>query len=203
MIYQRFFKRILDLIILIIGTPIFVPVFLIIYILIKLDGGLPIFSHTRVGFRGNQINVYKFRTMINDAEEKLSDLLNEDDKLKKEWDTFHKLQNDPRVTRLGNFLRKSKLDELPQIYNILDGSMSFVGPRPLTEEEFDSKFKKSQKEIYLSVLPGITGHWQSKQNVIIDYSDRINLELEYINKMSLLFDIKIIIETFLNLARKR
>lgn len=193
-----FIKRCFDIISSICGIIILSPVLLIIGVLIKLDSkGKIIFAHNRLGQAGNIIKVYKFRTMYIDAEQLLSKL---NPKQKKEFSENFKLENDPRVTKLGNFLRKSSLDELPQLFNILIGNMSVVGPRPIVERELEKYGKYSYK--LLSVKPGLTGNWQANGRSDTTYEERIKLDMDYIDNRTILMDIKIIFKTFGAVIRK-
>lgn len=199
--FRTVFKRLFDLFLVVVVTPIFLPIMIVVFCIISLQGGKPIFRHSRVGLNGKHISVFKFRTMVHNAESKLEETLSSNTSLRREWDATHKLENDPRVTKIGRLLRKSKLDELPQIFNVINGSLSFVGPRPLTIKEFDTRFTKSQAEIYLSVRPGITGHWQSQQSQKFTYADRIQMEIFYVENMSFALDIKILWLTLLIIIR--
>ena len=156
--------------------------------------GPAIYTQTRAGKNGNTFRCYKFRTMYRDAEARLQGILDADPIARKEWDEFRKLNNDPRITPLGKFLRKTSLDELPQILNVLRGEMSLVGPRPVTEEEIDKHYKDSA-ELCFSVLPGITGLWQvsGRSNTTYDY--RISLDSWYVRNWNLWLDIVILMKT--------
>ena len=193
MIYQRRFKYFFDFVFASLAIVMLLPVIVFIYILVRLDGGPGIFTHKRVGYLGAELKVKKFRTMCIDSENILKKILT-DPELKREWETSYRLKDDPRVTRIGNFLRKTKLDELPQFFNVLMGEMSLVGPRPITELEFKNMFSKpSQIKKYQSVKPGITGLWQVSG--AMNYEERIELEMHYIDKISLLNDVEIVVKT--------
>lgn len=189
-------KRIFDLIfsvVILISTS---PILLCIGILVSMDGGKVFFKHKRQGKNGKIFHVYKFRTMVQDAENILSDVLKKDSKLAEEWKLSHKLIVDPRVTKIGKFLRKTKLDEIPQFYNVLKGEMTIVGPRPLTEEEFLHKFNDiNNVKLYQSCLPGITGMWQVNSSQINNYAERIACEINYVKNINFKTDILIIIKT--------
>ena len=166
------------------------PLFSILVIVIKLQGGPVFFIHSRVGINGNVFPLIKFRTMIPDAQSYITKMMIENKELQQEWHANFRLKDDPRVTRFGKFLRKSKLDEIPQFFNVLMGQMSVVGPRPLTQEEFALKFtSKNQIHTYQSVLPGITGSWQTSDEV--EFTTRISMELGYIDEISFRNDMKI------------
>lgn len=187
----KIIKRLFDFCAALIGSIITLPFFVIIAIAIKLDSKGPVFFiHHRVGKNGKALPILKFRTMIVGAENMIKDFTPEQ---KKEWETNFKLEHDPRVTRIGHFLRKTSIDELPQLYNILAGQLSVVGPRPVTKEEIE-KYGKNKDKI-LSVTPGLTGWWACNGRSNIDYQERMELELYYVDHASLLLDLKIILKT--------
>ena len=187
----KIIKRLFDFCAALIGSIITLPFFIIIAIAIKLDSKGPVFFiHHRVGKNGKPLPILKFRTMVVGAESMIKDFTPEQ---KKEWETNFKLEHDPRITRIGHFLRKTSIDELPQLYNILAGQLSVVGPRPVTEEEIE-KYGKNKDKI-LSVTPGLTGWWACNGRSNIDYQERMELELYYVDHASLLLDLKIILKT--------
>jgi len=197
-------KRIFDIIFSTSALVLLSPVFLVIAIMIKIKSpeGPVFFGHQRIGKNGKFFRVYKFRTMVPDAEERLKKLLDSNPKLKKEFEKDFKLKDDPRIIPgIGNFMRKSSLDELPQFFNSLIGNMSVVGPRPIVEKELE-KYGKYAKKL-LSVKPGVTGLWQVSGRNDIDYNERIELDMEYIDKQSLWLDIKIITQTVLVMIFKK
>jgi undecaprenyl-phosphate galactose phosphotransferase len=168
---------------------------LIISILIRLDSkGPAIFSQERVGRRSRTFRCYKFRTMYNDADERLERLLANDDDAREEWNKFWKLKDDPRVTRIGKFLRKTSLDELPQLFNVLKGEMSLVGPRPVTQDEIDGYYK-DMADLCFTVPPGITGLWQVSGRSSTSYDYRIALDSWYVRNWNLWLDIVILLKT--------
>lgn len=177
-----------------IGLIFSVPLIIVIVLFIKSSGGPLFFKHNRIGLNGKKIRIIKFRTMDVDAENKLNSILEAKPYLREEWEATFKLTNDPRVTTVGKFLRKKKLDEIPQFFNILVGDMSFVGPRPLTQNEFSTKFNSLDDiRVYQSAVPGLTGAWQVANSV--DYDTRIDLELNYARNVNILTDLKIIVKT--------
>lgn len=187
-------KRVIDYVISIVLLPIIIPLMILIAILIKLDSKGPVFYfHERVGKNGKKFKCIKFRTMYTDAEEKLKEYLYNPDK-KKEWETYRKLKDDPRITKIGRFLRKTSLDEIPQIINVLKGDMSLVGPRPVTEEELN-KYYGEFKEYYISVYPGITGLWQVSGRNKLSYKERIFLDVWYVLNWSIWIDFIILVKT--------
>ena len=195
--FYLFIKRYFDILISIFGIIILIPLTFIIKIIyiINKDYNSIVYKQNRIGKNGKIIKVYKFRTMIPNAENyKFTD------KQKKEFLENYKLGNDPRITKIGNFLRKSSLDELPQFINILKGEMSLVGPRPVILEELEKY--GNMKKIFLSLTPGLTGYWQVNGRSNTTYNERIKMELYYINNCSLLLDIKIILKTIVVVLKK-
>ncbi len=191
-------KRIADIIGGIIGLILLSPVFLIIAICIKIDSKGPvIFAHKRIGKKGKEFNMYKFRSMYENAEEMIENFSEEQ---KTEWQEKFKLENDPRITKVGKFLRKTSLDELPQIVNIIKGDLSIIGPRPIVDEEL-KKYGKN-KEKFLSITPGLTGYWQANGRSNTSYEERMQMELYYIDNQSLLLDIKIFFKTIVSVFKK-
>lgn len=184
-------KRIFDIALSFLALIILSPLFLILIILIKIDSkGPAIYKHSRLGKNGKSFNLYKFRTMVSNADEVFKNFTKEQ---KEEYEKFFKLENDPRITKIGNLLRKTSLDELPQVINILKGDMSIIGPRPVVLKEID-KFG-DKKDAYLSVLPGISGWWACNGRSDTTYEERIELEMYYINNMSLKLDIACFFKT--------
>jgi len=192
---NKLIKNLIDYLIALILFPFFLVLLIIIAILIKMDSPGPVFyKQKRVGLNGKEFYIYKFRTMYVDADERLEKLLSENKKLKEEWIRYRKLRNDPRITKVGKFLRKTSLDELPQIINVLKGEMSVVGPRPLTKEEIE-KYYGDFKDILLSVKPGITGYWQVSGRNKLSYEQRIKADLFYILNWNIFFDVYILLKT--------
>ena len=172
---------------------------LFIAVLIKFYSpeGSVFFTQKRLGLDGKQFNVYKFRTMIVNAEEKLEKMLDENPSIKEEYLTFRKLKHDPRIIpNIGNILRKTSLDELPQFFNVLLGQMSIVGPRPYMENEFDVYPTKLQLKLVTSVKPGITGYWQViPERHDTTFESRVSTDIEYIEKKNFKLDLEIIAKT--------
>jgi Undecaprenyl-phosphate galactose phosphotransferase WbaP len=187
-------KRILDLSLIIIPLPIVLPVCIIIGIFVKFTSPGPLFyGHIRVGKNGRQLKCWKFRSMYKDADKQLDKILSQDPEMRRQWEKERKFINDPRVTKFGKFLRKTSLDELPQLWNIFLGEMSFVGPRPVTDGEL-VKYGDSADYI-LSVTPGLSGMWQTSGRSDTEYEERITLDTYYIQNWSIWLDIWIIIKT--------
>lgn len=196
-----FIKRCIDIILSLLGLIILSPVFLLIAILIKKeDHGNVFYKHKRIGHMNKDIYIYKFRSMNNKYKTFDEFYQTLSDEQKQEWDENFKLENDPRITKIGNFLRKTSLDELPQIINILKGDMSVIGPRPVVNDEIEKY--GNQKAKFLSVKPGLTGYWAANGRSATTYEDRIKLELYYIDHCSLLLDIKIFFKTILSVLKK-
>lgn len=186
-----YLKRILDIVISIMLLIILVPLYIIIGSIIKLNSKGPIiFVHKRVGRNGKEFGLYKFRTMVNNAEELIKDF---DKKQMEEYKRTYKLKDDPRITRIGKFLRRTSLDELPQIINVLKGELSIVGPRPIIEEELQKYGDKKEK--LLSVKPGLTGNWVANSNKETTYEERMEMELYYVDNLSFILDLKILLKT--------
>lgn len=192
------FKKIMNFIISFIALVTLSPILLIISLIIKIDSEGPvIYKHYRLGKNGKVIGVYKFRTMVKNADEIFRNFTKEQ---KEEYEKFFKLENDPRITRVGDFLRKTSLDELPQILNILKGEMSIIGPRPVVLDEI-KKFG-NLKDKYLNVLPGLTGWWTCNGRSSTTYEKRIDLEMYYIDNQSLKLDIECFFKTILDVFKR-
>jgi lipopolysaccharide/colanic/teichoic acid biosynthesis glycosyltransferase len=191
-------KRIIDMVLSLVGLIVLVPVFLVLGITIKLDSKGPVFfKHKRVGKNGKEMYIYKFRTMVKNAEELIKDFSEEE---LKEFKENYKLKNDKRITRVGNFLRKTSLDELPQILNILKGELSIIGPRPVVEEELEKYGENKHK--FLSATPGLTGYWAANGRSATTYEERMKMELHYIDNISLTMDIKVFFQTIKSVIKR-
>ena len=191
-------KRALDIIISLIGLILLSPVFIIISLAIKLESKGPVFfGHTRIGKNGKTIKIYKFRSMVQNAEDLIKNFTPEQ---MKEYKENYKLTNDPRITKVGNFLRKTSLDELPQLVNIIKGDLSIIGPRPVVAEEL----KKYEENIdkFLSVTLGLTGYWAANGRSNTSYEERMKMELYYIDNMSFMMDIKVFFKTIVSVLKK-
>ena len=191
-------KKSMDLILSFIGLILLIPVFLILAILVKLDSKGPVFyAHTRKGKNRNDIKIYKFRTMYSNSDEIFESF---SDEQKEEYYKNFKLDNDPRVTKVGDFLRRTSLDEIPQLINVLKGDLSLVGPRPIVEKEI-CKYGQYADKLF-SVIPGITGYWQSHGRSDTSYEERIEMDMYYIDNKSILLDIKIMFKTVISVIKK-
>ncbi len=188
--YEKYGKRVLDLTLAVLLVPILAPVIGMLWLLVRRDGGPGFFGHKRVGKNGDYFRCWKIRTMVVGAEQKLQTYLLENPAAAAEWARDQKLTDDPRVTKLGRFLRKTSLDELPQLLNVLKGEMSFVGPRPIVRDEI-AKYGMAA-DIYLSQKPGITGLWQVSGRNDVTYDERVSMDIEYAQSLSALTDLKII-----------
>ena len=182
----------IDVIVSCIGLIILSPLFLVLAIIIKTTSKGPVFfAHIRVGKNGKKFKLYKFRTMYENAREMIKNFTPEQ---KEEWEKNFKLKDDPRVTPIGKFLRKTSLDELPQIINIIKGDLSIIGPRPVVVKEL--RYYGENKEKFLSVTPGLTGYWQVNGRSTVTYEERVKLELYYVDHISFKLDVKIFFKTF-------
>jgi Undecaprenyl-phosphate galactose phosphotransferase WbaP len=186
-------KRILDVMGALVLAVVFSPLMLVIVVWVRREGDSVIYKHRRVGRDGQLFECLKFRTMVPNADQVLRDLLDRDPELKAEWVRDHKLRNDPRITRLGRFLRRTSLDELPQIWNVVRGEMSLVGPRPVVREEL-LRYGRNVGA-YLAAKPGITGLWQVTGRNDTDYRRRVVLDTYYVRNQTLLLDLYILLKT--------
>lgn len=187
-------KRLFDILIALIGCLFLLPVILIVKIsyLLHKDFDSIFFRQKRIGKNGKEFNLYKFRSMVPNADEVLKELL-KDPKYKEEWDLNQKFEHDPRITSMGNILRKTSLDELPKFINILIGDMSLIGPRPLVPGELDSH--NGNHELYESVRPGISGWWAANGRSATTYERRLELEYYYVQHCSLILDARCVFRT--------
>ena len=193
---EKGIKRIVDIIVGLLGTIMLIPITAVIYItkkVLKEDNGPIFYDQLRIGKDGKHFKLYKYRSMIVGADEILKEYLDSNEEARVEFEKNQKLRNDPRITKLGNFLRKTSLDEFPQFINILKGDMSLVGPRPIVDREVEL-FGDKMKIVH-SVRPGLTGYWAANGRSDTTYEQRVNMETYYAENFSLLLDIKIIFKT--------
>lgn len=194
-------KRLIDFILSFIAIIILSPLFIILAILIKIDSKGPVFFvQDRIGLNGKLFKAYKFRTMILNAEEILLKWLEENPEIRDEYLINHKLKDDPRITRVGKFLRKTSLDELPQLFNVLKGDMSLVGPRPYLVRELNDV--SSYAKYLWRVPPGITGLWQISGRNDVDFEDRLKMDMQYISNWNIWLDLNILFKTIPAVLKK-
>jgi len=192
---QLALKRAFDVIGVITIFALFWWVMIIVMVGVKLSSPGPVvFGHKRIGRGGKMFNCYKFRSMVPDSQQVLKDLLDRDPAAREEWSRDFKLRNDPRVTRIGSFIRKTSLDELPQLWNVLVGDMSIVGPRPVVRKELALYYGGGRRH-YLSVKPGMTGLWQVSGRNDVDYAERVSLDKRYVQAWSIIGDFMIVLRT--------
>ena len=197
---SRILKRTMDIVGSLAIITLLSPVLLYLYFSVKKDGGNAIYGHPRIGRNGKTFKCLKFRSMVMNSKEVLDELLRTDPEARAEWEKDFKLKNDPRITKIGAFIRKTSLDELPQLFNVLKGEMSLVGPRPIVAEELDRY--QDDVEYYLMAKPGMTGLWQVSGRNDVDYSTRVYFDSWYVKNWSLWNDIAILFKT-VNVVLKR
>lgn len=190
--YRATGKRVFDLALILLFLPIWVPVIAICALALWIEGGTPFYRQDRLGKGGKRFSILKLRTMVMDADARLARLLAEDADLKHEWDTTQKLKDDPRITPVGRFLRKTSLDELPQLWNVVTGEMSLVGPRPMMPEQLSIY---GSPAAYFAMRPGITGVWQVSARNEDHFSLRANLDETYAQTVSFSGDISLLYRT--------
>ncbi len=191
---EMIIKRVLDMSITLILLLLTFPIFIILALLVRLDSKGPIlYRQKRLGKDGETFDSYKFRTMYEKAEERLQELLTNDSQAKAEYEKYHKLSNDPRVTRVGKFFRRYSLDELPQFLNVLKGDMNLIGPRSYLPRELPAMGESAR--IILKVKPGITGWWQVMGRNATSFKERLQLDEYYISNWSIWLDIYILIKS--------
>jgi lipopolysaccharide/colanic/teichoic acid biosynthesis glycosyltransferase len=186
-------KRVLDIVGALALAIVLSPLLIVVAVVLARNHGSVIYSHPRTGRYGKTFGCLKFRTMVPNAEQVLTDLFNQNPSLRLEWMRDHKLRDDPRVTRIGRFLRRTSLDELPQLWNVLKGDMSLVGPRPVVRDELQRYGRRL--EMYLTAKPGVTGLWQVMGRSNTCYRRRVALDTYYVRKRSLLLDLYILLRT--------
>lgn len=190
-LYRGFLKRAFDVTLVVLALPVIVPVVAILALIVARDGGSPFYTQARVGRGGRAYTIWKLRTMVVDAEDRLGAHLAADPRARAEWDSTQKLKDDPRVTRFGRILRKSSLDELPQLWNVLRGDMSLVGPRPMMPEQQALYPGRA----YYRLRPGITGPWQVSKRNDTTFADRARFDALYDRDLSLATDLRLLLAT--------
>jgi lipopolysaccharide/colanic/teichoic acid biosynthesis glycosyltransferase len=188
-------KRCVDILGAIVLLIMLIPVLPLLALAVRLDGGPAIYRHRRVGMNGLAFDCLKYRTMVTSADQILAEYLATHPQAAAEWAISRKLTHDPRVTRLGAFMRATSLDEVPQLFNVLRGEMSLVGPRPVVPEELDTHYGAAGREAYAATKPGITGLWQVSGRSGTTYEHRVSLDIAYASTWSLLLDLKILMRT--------
>lgn len=196
-LYSLYFKRALDLMLVLLSLPVILPLIAMLALLVAATGNMPFYSQARVGRNGVSFRMWKLRTMVKNADELLESYLQKNPEARQEWDTTQKLKNDPRITPFGRLLRKTSIDELPQLFNVLNGTMSLVGPRPMmTMQE-----KYYDGPAYYDMRPGITGLWQVSDRNECDFRDRATYDAIYGQQMSLKTDIGLLLKTVFVVCR--
>ena len=191
----RVVKRIADILIILLALPVLLPLLLLVALMVRFTSAGPVFfSHRRICRGGAFFSMWKFRTMCVNSAEVLEHYLAGHPEARAEWNKSHKLRNDPRITSVGHFLRRSSLDELPQIWNVLGGRMSLVGPRPIVAAEVQKY--GDHFDCYCRVKPGVTGLWQVSGRSTLSYDERVALDCDYVNRWSLTRDSSILVQTF-------
>ncbi len=196
-------KRMIDIIGGLVGTIVLIPMTLCVYIarkILKEDDGPLFYEQLRIGKDGKEFRFYKFRSMVMNADEKLKDYLEKNEEARQEYIKYKKLKNDPRITKLGNFLRKTSIDEFPQFINVLKGDMSLVGPRPYLHREIQDM--GDSYETIISVKPGLTGYWQVNGRSEKNFKERTEMDVAYVHDRTLWLDIKFMIKTVLKIFKK-
>jgi undecaprenyl-phosphate galactose phosphotransferase len=188
-------KRVFDLWSVLVILALFGWLMVIIAVMVRMSGGKKIiYGHTRVGRNGVPFKCLKFRSMVSNSDEVLRNLLETDPDARAQWERDFKLKNDPRITKIGRFIRKTSLDELPQLWNVVKGEMSIVGPRPVVQAEFE-QYYDGAREHYLAVPPGLTGLWQVSGRSDLDYAERVELDKKYVEGSNVFYDFMIVMRT--------
>lgn len=190
-VYRNSFKRALDILLVVLALPMVLPLVALLALLIARDGHSPFYLQDRVGRGGRTFKLWKLRTMVPDAKAHLEQFLATNDEARKEWDAYQKLTNDPRITAFGHFLRKSSLDEIPQLWNVLKGDMSLVGPRPMMTEQRSLY----SGQAYYVLRPGLTGLWQVSDRNESTFAQRAEFDATYEKSLSFVTDFKVIVAT--------
>lgn len=196
------FKRLIDILGGIVGCIILIPVLIAVKIAFCVTGDWDklIFTQERIGQNGKKIKIHKFRSMVKNADDALENLLKEDDAAREEYEQYKKLKNDPRITRVGKFIRTYSIDEMPQFFDVLLGKMSLVGPRPYLWREREAM--GDGYELIITCKPGISGYWQVNGRSNTDFSERLVMEKYYCTHKSTLMDLKILFQTFYKVIKK-
>lgn len=197
--YREWGKPILDALFVVLSLPVTLPVILVCAIALWFEGGQPFYRQDRLGRNGKIFSIWKLRTMVRDADQRLEVCLAADPNLRREWNCTQKLKNDPRITRIGSLLRKTSLDELPQLLNVLKGEMSLVGPRPMMPDQLELY---GDTRPYFAMRPGITGIWQVSARNEMSFSYRADVDADYFNTVSLGCDLGLLMKTVAVVVRR-
>lgn len=190
-LYRSSFKRVLDITLTLIAAPVVVPIVAVMALLIACDGHNPFYSQMRVGKNGKSFRMWKLRTMVHNADQLLEAYLAKSPAARLEWDAMQKLKKDPRITWVGRLLRKTSMDELPQLWNVLTGDMSLVGPRPMML----CQRKDYHGQSYYNLQPGITGMWQVSERNTCNFEDRVEFDDSYDRSLSFGMDVSLLLRT--------
>lgn len=190
-LYRAGIKRVLDVLLVLASLPVVLPIVAVLALLVARDGGKPFYGQERIGRGGRRFRMWKLRTMVIDADRKLEEFLARDPALRTEWESTQKLKADPRITRLGRVLRKSSMDELPQLWNVLKGEMSIVGPRPFMPDQ--SALYRGHA--YYRLRPGLTGFWQISERNDSDFAQRARHDTRYDRSLSFWTDLRVVLST--------
>ena len=190
-LYREVFKRVFDVTAVLLAAPVIVPVVAVLAVSVARDGGSPFYTQNRIGKGGRVFRMWKLRSMVRDADAQMQFLLANDPAAKAEWESTQKLRNDPRITKLGQFLRRSSLDEIPQLWNVLIGDMSLVGPRPMMVEQKDMY----PGTAYYLLRPGITGYWQTGGRNATSFEARAGYDEAYDAEVSFATDLRVLSRT--------
>lgn len=191
-LYSRILKRPLDIALVLLALPIILPVAIFVLIAVAIDGGSPFYTQTRLGKSGRHFRMWKFRSMVRNADQQLETYLASNPAAREEWNSTQKLKRDPRITSIGRFIRKSSLDELPQLWNVLRGDMSIVGPRPMMVDQA----VQYPGADYYHMRPGVTGLWQITDRNDSTFAERATFDAQYARSLSLRNDVMILRKTF-------
>lgn len=200
---EKVLKRFIDIVAGLVGTVALIPITIGIYIAAKIlheDNGPIFYEQLRIGKNGKVFRMYKYRSMVIGADEKLSTYLKENEEAREEYTKYKKLKNDPRITKIGKFIRKTSIDEFPQFINVLFGQMSLVGPRPYLPREQEDM--GNYYKYIVQCKPGITGYWQTSGRSDVSFGDRLKMDYKYCQNKSLKVDTKLFIKTILNVVKK-
>jgi lipopolysaccharide/colanic/teichoic acid biosynthesis glycosyltransferase len=190
-LYRRHLKRVFDITAVVLSAPFVLPLILVLAILIKRDGASAFYSQDRVGMNGRTFRLWKLRSMVTDADQHLKTFLAENPEARAEWQETQKLKNDPRITKIGRLIRKTSLDELPQLWNVLNGSMSLVGPRPMMPNQVQIYPGRA----YYALRPGLTGFWQISSRNEASFATRATFDTRYARRLSFATDLLVLFAT--------